>query len=78
MTGACGPYNLGGSATGKAAGAHLCFSYENEMINMKFLCVFAECQCFERLASKFVSARLTRMVCTEDTRIYTGSDGMLW
>jgi len=27
-------------------------------------------------ASKFVFARLTRMVCSEDTRVYTGSDGM--
>ena len=28
---------------------------------------------FESPASKFVFARLTRMVCSEDTRVYSGS-----
>ena len=36
----------------------------------------ALCRCFEPPSSKFVSARLGRMVCSEDTRIYTGSGGM--
>ena len=36
----------------------------------------ARCRYFGSPASKFISARLARMVCSEDTRIYIGSGGI--
>ena len=44
--------------------------------NIEVFGLLPQCRCFEPPASKFISARLARMVCSEDTMIYTGSGGM--
>ena len=57
MTDACGPYNLGGSATLSILAGAIRRKKSKDT-----------CRCFLLPMSKFVFARLARMMCLEDMR----------